>query len=186
MRQAERADAAQQALTVLATGLHEKMRSCDGEVCLELMILLADGERRVGHLARMMSLDMPAVSARLGTMKDKGLVMSRIAGNKRFYSLSSLVRVVTRGRFRVVDIRAAGGGEVRIAIPLKLMQQLTAKWTLVDAHAASLPEMNEVDAPEVRQIDLKELAARVAREEDRRADAGNEIAMAPKKSRKRK
>lgn len=169
MRSVQRADSAQQGLTALATGLHQKMRSCDGEVCLEILILLADGERRVGHLARMLEIDMSVVSTRLGIMKQRGLVMSRNAGGGRFYALSSLVKVVTRGWYRLVKIRAMGGGEIRLAIPLKLMRQLAARGKVVDAHAPAIPEMNEVDVPEVRHIDLEELSARVSREEHRRA-----------------
>jgi DNA-binding transcriptional ArsR family regulator len=186
MIQTDRPDAAQQALTALATGLHTRMRACDGEVCLELLVLLADGERRVGHLAKMLSLDMPAISARLAAMKRRGLVMSRIAGSKRFYSLSSLVKVVTRGRFRAIDVRASGGGEVQIAVPLKLMRQLSSKWTLLESRVAKGAQISDVVEPEIRSIDLNELANRVARVDTRRADANGDAPPLPKKNRKAK
>lgn len=170
MRQAERADAAQQALTVLATGLHRKMRACDGEVCLELLILMTDGERSVGALARMMSLDLPAVSARLASLKRNGLVIDRREASRKFYALTSLVKVATAGAFRVVTIRSVGGGEVRIAAPAKLMKQIAAKWKGAEAYAAANPEaLLEEPRAEVCEVDVSELAARVERANARTA-----------------
>lgn len=159
-------DAAQQAMTEVASGLHRIMRLCDGEVCLELLMLMADGERSVGAMARMMSLDLPAVSLRLGKLSRNGLVTWRRQGSKKFYALTPVVKVNTLEAFRVVTIRTEGGGEMRVAVPEELMRQLETKWREADAMDATRPQVLEDDASaEVREVDLSELAARVVRAE---------------------
>jgi DNA-binding transcriptional ArsR family regulator len=148
---------AQQEVTALATGLHQRMRSCDGEVCLELLMLLADGERGVGALAKMLLLDMPAVSTRLATLKREGLVVCRAFGPRRYYMLSPAVRVARSGGQCQLVIQCSGGGEISIGMPEVLVERLRVRWErLGDSDLDRRPG----EQIRVRQISVRAIAAR--------------------------
>lgn len=155
-------DPALRALIQIGADMHRIMRACDGEVCLELVILLSGGERGVGELARMMSLELSAVSLRLGNMKRQGLVACRREGSRKFYALTPVVKVAVVGAFRVLTIRIDGGAEIRVAMPQKLMKEIEASWQSFPTRAVALPaSASERPRPEVREVNVNELAARV-------------------------
>ncbi len=176
-----------QSLTDLATGLHDRMRGCDGEVCLELLILLIDGERGVSALARMLSLDMPAISSRLTHLRDGGLVIGRSVGPRRFYSLSSLVRVRARGvkpdrplrptkRAGWFDLRiraGTGGGELVVAIPEQVIRHIRARWKEIGEPEIGLPppatETTQVTVAKIALMADRIMAKRKARKTTPRA-----------------
>src|SRR5688572_7627777 len=55
----------------------------------EILGLLADGERPVGHLVDSTGLAQPQVSKHLRVLREVGLVNVRDAGRQRYYSLNA-------------------------------------------------------------------------------------------------
>jgi DNA-binding transcriptional ArsR family regulator len=56
---------------------------------VEILDLLRDGERPVGHLVSHLGLSQPAVSKHLRVLKDAGLVESRVDAQRRLYRVST-------------------------------------------------------------------------------------------------
>lgn len=65
---------------------------------LQVIVILADGERHVGALCEQLSQSQPAVSHHLALLRHGGVISPRRAGKNNFYSLTetgeSLARVV--------------------------------------------------------------------------------------------
>lgn len=80
---------------------------------LNILMLLAAGERNVSSLCEELSLPQPTVSHHLGLLRQNGLIANRRHGKQVFYGLNDRVDMGERNVVRVgvdrfhVEIRAA-------------------------------------------------------------------------------
>jgi DNA-binding transcriptional ArsR family regulator len=68
-------------------------RSLTDKTRLNILILLAAGERNVGSLCQELGLPQPTVSHHLGLLRMQNLINNRRTGKQVFYSLSGGVSV---------------------------------------------------------------------------------------------
>jgi len=68
-------------------------RSLTDKTRLNILMLLAAGERNVGSLCQELGLPQPTVSHHLGLLRMQNLINNRRTGKQVFYSLGSGVRV---------------------------------------------------------------------------------------------
>jgi DNA-binding transcriptional ArsR family regulator len=68
---------------------------------LNLLLLLADGERNVTSLCAALKLPQPTVSHHLGLLRMSGAISNRRDGKQVFYSLDGRVSVRDRGVLEV-------------------------------------------------------------------------------------
>ena len=57
---------------------------------LQVILILADGERHVGALCEQLSQSQPAVSHHLALLRHGGIITPRRAGKNNFYSLTDI------------------------------------------------------------------------------------------------
>ena len=74
-----------QARAQRATGL---LKAMSNPVRLLVLCQLAEGEKSVGELERVVDVSQPALSQHLGVLRNRGLVASRRAGQTVYYSLA--------------------------------------------------------------------------------------------------
>jgi len=67
---------------------------------LEIMLLLAKGEKNVTNLCAALKLQPPAVSHHLGILRMTRLVVGRKQGQQAFYALAPHIKVV-RGKIKI-------------------------------------------------------------------------------------
>ncbi len=114
---------AQQRLTGFATCLHDRARKVTAEPAIELLVLLLDGPRDVGSLARAIQLDIGAVSRRLAELREAGLVSVRMDGSRRVYQIADEVEVQDLGHAIALLTRVDGGFLV-VGISRELLDDL--------------------------------------------------------------
>ncbi|SEP53307.1 ArsR/SmtB family transcription factor [Amycolatopsis saalfeldensis] len=138
---------------------------------LELLDLLAQGERTVEALARAAELGLSTASAHLQTLKQAGLVATRREGTKIHYrlaggdvaSLYALVRSVAGGHLSDVEIAKAAylGPDTEHVTREELLQRVrSGEVTVLDVRPAE--EYAAGHIPGAVSIPLDELAERLA------------------------
>ncbi|MGQ0631569.1 MAG: metalloregulator ArsR/SmtB family transcription factor [Sporichthyaceae bacterium] len=138
---------------------------------LELVDLLAQGERSVEDLAAAAGLGLSTTSAHLGTLRQAGLLMSRRNGVRIYYRLAGddvaelyvLLQRVARTHLADTEVaRSAylGAGDTDGLTREELMARLRAGTaTVIDVRPAA--EFAAGHIPGARSIPLEELAARI-------------------------
>ncbi len=66
----------------------DMMKALSHEARLVILCLLADGERSVGEIERILQLRQPAVSQQLARLRAEGMVETRREGKNIYYSLA--------------------------------------------------------------------------------------------------
>lgn len=138
---------------------------------LELLDLLAQGERTVDALAKSAELGLTTASAHLQTLKQANLVATRREGTKIFYrlvgddvaALFSLLRTVADNR--LPDVRTAReaylGGDTEAVSREELLDRVhSGRATVIDVRPAE--EFAAGHIPGAVSIPLNELADRLA------------------------
>ncbi|GHD29307.1 ArsR/SmtB family transcription factor [Nocardiopsis kunsanensis] len=138
---------------------------------LELVELLAQGERPVQELARAVDLKLTTASAHLQVLRQAGLITARNEGTKIYYRLSGddvatltslLSRVAEAHRAEVESIRRSYLGEEEVR-PVK-REQLMADAASGRALVLDVRPSEEFEAghlPGAVSIPLEELAGRI-------------------------
>ncbi len=72
-------------------GLVEIFRLLSDKTRLNILMLLADGERNVSNLCEELSLPQPTVSHHLGLLRMRNLISNRRSGKQVFYGLNGHV-----------------------------------------------------------------------------------------------
>ena len=65
---------------------------------VQILLILARGERNVGSLCDLLQLPQPTVSHHLGLLRSKNLIMNRRNGKQVFYALDGRVSVDAGGQ----------------------------------------------------------------------------------------
>ncbi|MFC3892789.1 ArsR/SmtB family transcription factor [Lentzea rhizosphaerae] len=138
---------------------------------LELLDLLAQGERTVDALAKSAELGLTTASAHLQTLKQANLVATRRAGTKIFYRLAgddvaqlfTLLRTVADDR--LPDVRSAreaylGDGTEAVSRAELLDRVRSGRATVIDVRPAE--EYAAGHIPGAVSVPLDELADRLA------------------------
>jgi DNA-binding transcriptional ArsR family regulator len=66
----------------------DMMKALSHEARLVILCLLAEGERSVGEIERVLQLRQPAVSQQLARLRAEGMVKTRREGKNIYYSLA--------------------------------------------------------------------------------------------------
>ncbi|GAA3550365.1 metalloregulator ArsR/SmtB family transcription factor [Amycolatopsis ultiminotia] len=138
---------------------------------LELLDLLAQGERTVDSLARAAELGLSTASAHLQTLKQTGLVATRREGTKIHYRLSggdvaslyALVRSVASEHLSDVEPARAAylGPDIDEVTREELLHRVrTGQATVIDVRPAE--EYTAGHIPGAVSVPFEELAARLA------------------------
>lgn len=139
---------------------------------LELLDLLAQGERSVDSLARAAGLGLTTASAHLQTLKNAGLVTTRRDGTKIYYRLAgddvaalfALVRAVADDHLADVAIAASAylGGPATDEVDREELQRRvhSGQVTVIDVRPRE--EYAAGHIPDALSIPLDELADRLA------------------------
>ncbi|SDH83751.1 Rhodanese-related sulfurtransferase [Actinokineospora alba] len=134
---------------------------------LELLDLLAQGERTVDALARAADLGLTTASAHLQTLKQANLVETRRAGTKIYYRLAdgdvaalfALVRTVAHDRLPDVDAAAVAylGPKTESVTRDELLRRVqSGRATVIDVRPAE--EFAAGHIPGARSVPLDDLA----------------------------
>ena len=70
---------------------------------LNILMILAEGERNVSSLCELLQLPQPTVSHHLGLLRTKNLISNRRNGKQVFYGLNGRIDAATEG---MLDIRS--------------------------------------------------------------------------------
>jgi len=74
---------------------------------MQILVILARGERNVGSLCGELGLPQPTVSHHLGLLRSKSLILSRRNGKQVFYALDDRVAVNPVGQMNIqIDSRS--------------------------------------------------------------------------------
>ena len=68
---------------------------------VQILLILAKGERNVGSLCELLQLPQPTVSHHLGLLRSKNLIMNRRNGKQVFYALDGRVSVDGSGQMAI-------------------------------------------------------------------------------------
>jgi len=138
---------------------------------LEILDLLAQGERTVESVAKAAGMNMTTASANLQTLKHGGLVVARRDGTRLFYRLSGedvadlFARVRTVAQAHLADVAAAAaavlGGDTEEVTREELLQRAArGEVTVIDVRP--FDEYAAGHIPGAISIPVDELAARLA------------------------
>lgn len=76
----------------------ERLKVCGHPVRLKILCLIEQHDACVSDLWQCLNQSQPVISQHLAVLKDKGIVISEIKGNKRIYSIvDPFVREIVRG-----------------------------------------------------------------------------------------
>ena len=68
---------------------------------VQILLILARGERNVGSLCELLRLPQPTVSHHLGLLRSKNLILNRRNGKQVFYALDGRVSVDGAGQMSI-------------------------------------------------------------------------------------
>jgi len=91
-------------------GIVELFRLLSDKTRLNILMLLADGERNVGSLCDLLKLPQPTVSHHLGLLRMRNLISNQRRGKSVFYRLNSHVAPEANGMLRI------GGDSYSVAL----------------------------------------------------------------------
>jgi rhodanese-related sulfurtransferase/DNA-binding transcriptional ArsR family regulator len=138
---------------------------------LEILDLLAQGERTVDALARAANLNLTTASAHLQTLKQGGMVVSRREGTRLYYRLAGddvadlYARLRTVAQAHLADVAAAaaallGSDADEVTREELIRRAATGEITVIDVRPAE--EYDAGHIPGAISIPLDQLEARLA------------------------
>ena len=73
---------------ILIDSYAEKLKVCGHPLRLRILCLIEKEDACVTELWTCLSQSQPVISQHLAVLKEKGIVVSQVKGNKRYYSIS--------------------------------------------------------------------------------------------------
>ncbi|HEY8751786.1 MAG TPA: metalloregulator ArsR/SmtB family transcription factor [Tepidisphaeraceae bacterium] len=102
--------------------LVELFRLLSDKTRMQILIILAKGERNVGSLCEELRLPQPTVSHHLGLLRSKNLITNRRNGKQVFYALDDQISVDKAGQISIQSQLF----NIRIGEPISPNNQLPA------------------------------------------------------------
>jgi|GEM_PF-3155366 len=111
-------------LAAAAAGLSRVVREWQGSLRLEILGHLAAGERSVGQLVELTSLEISHISHTLAHLRKAGMVVVRRRQRMHLYRFSELVTVTHADPHVAISFAAPGEMRMQILIPITLVEDL--------------------------------------------------------------